>query len=219
MQAGYQARVEPRVQERYDIIGRVTPETRLVVTPRAGARIGLNIDVLAVHVPGQFFADVTADAPSFAGAELATARGAPLPPDDATPSEVMRAYVQAVKAGDEKNWLALHTDWVAMGGEGGRPLFRPYQPYKNYIGDYTRARNLLLHKVSDVQPLWESDPRVVIAGDGPAGLPHVEQVSVLLDHVGHFDDENRVSHPDVHRLWQLRGRDGGPGASVSRNAL
>jgi hypothetical protein len=218
VQAEYQARVEPRVQEQYTIIGRITPETRLVVTPR-GAKIGLNIEVLAVHVPGQFFADVSGGTPGFAGAELAIARGAPLPPDAATPSDVMRACVQAVKAGDERNWLTLYADWIAMGGEGP-PLFRPYDPYKNYMPDYTRARNLLLHKVSDVQPVWESDPRIVITGDRAAGVPRVEQVSVLLDHVGHFDDGDRVfCSTEVRRLWQLQRQDGGPWRISSRNAL
>lgn len=218
VQADYLARVEPRLQERYDIVGRITPETRLVVTPRAGAKIGLNVEVLAVRVPGHFFVDLTGQTASFAGADLATARGATLPPDDATPSEVMRAYVQAVKAGDEKKWLALFADWVAMGGEGA-PLFRPYQPYKNYLDSYTRARNLLLHKVSDVEPVWESEPRVVIAG-ADSGVPTVEQVSVVMDHIGHFDDGDHVfCSTDVNRLWQLQRQNGGPWRITSRNAL
>ena len=219
VQADYQARVEPRLPEKYDIIGRVTPDTRLVVT-RYGAKIGLDIEVLAVRVPGQLFADVTRDTPSFAGAELASARGAPLPPDDASPSDVMRAYVLATKAGDEKMWLALHADWIAMGGDNERPLFRPYDPYKNYPSDYTRARNLLLHKVSHVEPAWESDPRVVIAGTEFEGAPKVEQVSVLMDHIAHFDDGDHVfSSSDVNRLWTLQRQNGGPWRISSRNTL
>ena len=219
VQGEYQARVEPRLQERYDIVGRVTPDTRLVVT-RNGAKIGLDIEVLAVRVPGQFFTDVTRDPPSFAGAELATARGAPLPPDDTSPSDVMRAYVLAVKAGDENLWLALYADWIAMGGDAERPLFRPYDPYRNYTSDYTRARNLLLHKVSHVEPAWESDPRVVIAGTEFEGAPKVEQVSMLMDHIAHFDDGDHVfCSSDVNRLWQLQRQNGGPWRISSRNTL
>lgn len=220
VQGEYQARVEPRLPEKWDIIGRVTPATRLVVTPRNGTKIGLDIDVLAVRVPGHFFVDVTRDPPSFAGAELATARGAPLPPDDTSPSDVMRAYVQAVKAGDEKLWLALYADWIAMGGGGDRPLFRPYDPYRNYTDDYTRARNLLLHKVSHVEPAWESDPRVVIAGTEFDGAPKVEQASVLMDHIARFDDGDHVfCSSDVNRLWQLQRQNGGPWRICSRNTL
>ena len=74
---------------------------------------------------GHFFADLTKADGSFAGAELATARGLP-PPPDASPSEVMRAYVQATKSGDEKLWLALCADWVAIGGRG-RPLYASFR--------------------------------------------------------------------------------------------
>ena len=119
-QANYQARVEPRLPEQYDFIGRVGEQTRLVVSPRGGAKVGLNIEVLGARVAGHFFADLTKADGSFAGAELATARGLPPPPDAASPSEVMRAYVQATKSGDEKLWLALCADWVAIGGGGGR---------------------------------------------------------------------------------------------------
>ena len=94
----YQARVEPRVTEQYDVIGRVMPDTTLVVTSRGGAKIGLNIEVLAVRIPGHCFADVTGNAVTFAGAERATARGAAAPKDDASPSDVMRACVQAIEA-------------------------------------------------------------------------------------------------------------------------
>lgn len=215
----YQARVEPRVPEKYDVIGRVAPETKLVVTPRGGAKIGLNIEVLAVRVPGHFFADVTGTAAPFAGAEHAAARGAAAPQDDASASDVMRAYVQAVKTGDEKLWLALYADWVAWSGEG-RPYYRPFDPYKNYTSDYTRARNLMLHKVAHVEPVWESEPLVILKGDEFDGAPKVEQVHLLTDHVGQFDDGNHVfCTNELTRVWQLQRRDGGPWRISSRNVL
>jgi hypothetical protein len=222
VQADYQARVEPAIQEKYDIIGRVMPDTRLVVTERAGAMIGLNIEVLAVRVPNQFFADLAGSAQSFTGAEIATARGAPPPPDTASPGDVLRAYVQATKAGDEKLWLALYADWVALGGDDEPPLYRAFDPYTNYMNDYTRARNLLLHKISQVEPVWESEPAVVIRSDAFDGAPTIEQVAVLVDHIGHFDDGDHVfCSMETSRLWHLQRRDGGPWriSSGSRNTL
>ena len=211
VQADYQARVEPSIQEKYDIIGRVLPDTRLVVTERSGAKIGLNIEVLAVRVPGQFFVDLAGTAQSFTGAELATARGAPPPPDSASPSDVMRAYVQATKSGDEKLWLALYADWVAMGDGDERPLYRAFDPFTNYMNDYTRARNLLLHKIAHVEPVWESEPRAVIKGTEFEGAPQVEQVAVLMDHIAHFDDGDHVfCSLETSRLWHLQRRNGGP---------
>jgi hypothetical protein len=218
-QQSYQARVEPRMQEKYDIIGRVSPQTRLIVLPRHGAKVGLNVEVLAVRVPNHFFADLAAKPGSFAGEELATLRGTPTPPDDASPSDVMRTYVQATKAGDEELWLKLHADWLAMGGEG-RPLYRAFEPYRNHTSDYTRARNLLLHKVMHAEPVWESDPRVVMRGDEFNGAPKVEAVEVIMDHINKFDGETRVfCSIEVKRVWTLQRRDGGPWRITSRNGL
>jgi hypothetical protein len=187
------------------------------VTPRGGAKIGLNVEVLAVRLPGHFFVDVTTDTPSFAGADKATARGAALPQDDASPADVMRAYIQAVKTGDEKQWLALYSDWIAWSDEV-RPYYRPFDRYTNYMSDYTRARNLLLHKVSHVEPVWEGDSRVLF--EAFEGVPKVEQVSVLVDHIGPFDDGDHVfCTNELTRLWQLQRRDGGPWRIASRNGL
>src|SRR5262249_3704558 len=158
----YQASVEPRVPETYDVVGRIGPDTRLVITDR-GAAIGLNVDVLAVRVPDHFFTDVTGAQPSFAGAELASSRRVAMPPDPASPGDVMRSYVAAVKVGDEDGWLAHFAQWTAMGGEG-MPLYRPFDPYSNYMQDYTRARDLMLHKVCHAEPVWESDPTPIFRG-------------------------------------------------------
>jgi hypothetical protein len=215
----YQARIQPRVPEQYDVIGRITGDTSLVVTPRDGAKIGLNIEVRAVRVPGHFFADVTGKSASFAGAERATARGATAPPDDASPSDVMRAYVQAVKLGDEPLWLALYADWVAWSGDG-RPYYRAFAPYKNFTPDYTRARDLMLHKVAHVEPVWESEPAVVLRGDEFDNAPRIEQVHVLMDHIGQFDEGTYVFCTiELTRVWLLQRRNGGRWRISSRNVL
>jgi hypothetical protein len=131
----------------------------------------------------------------------------------------MRAYVQAIKAGDEELWLKLYADWIAMGGEG-RPLYRPFDPYKNYMNDYTRSRNLLLHKVSHAEPVWESEPRLVMRGDEFDGAPKVEMVDLIMDHIGGAGGANHVFNGiEVHRMWTLQRRDGGPWRITSRNGL
>jgi hypothetical protein len=216
--AEYQARIQPRVTEQYDVIGR-TGGTSLVVTPRDGAKIGLNIEVLAVRVPGHFFADVTGEATSFAGAECAAALGASAPKDDASPSEVMRAYVQAVKLGDDRLWLSLYADWVAWSGDE-RPYYRAFAPYKNFMPDYTRARDLMLHKVAHGEPVWESEPAVVLRGDEFDGAPRIEQVHVLMDHIGQFEKGAHVfCTTELTRVWVLQRRNGGPWRISSRNVL
>jgi hypothetical protein len=217
-QAEYQASVEPRVPERYDVIGRVAPDTRLVVAGR-GAIIGLNIEVLAVRVPGHFFADLAGGQQTFTGAGRARSRAAAMPPDDASPGDVMRACIAALKAGDAGTWRALFCDWTAIGGEG-MPLYHPFNPYANAMADYTRALNLVLHKVCHAEPIWESEPRPIIRGDGFAGAPQIDEVTVLMDHIGRFEDGDRVfCITELNRVWSLQRRDGGPWRIASRNVL
>ena len=58
-------------------------------------------------------------------------------------------HVQAVKAGDETLWLALYADWVAMGGDGEPPLYRPYDPYTNYTNDSASEKVRLVSAFHD----------------------------------------------------------------------
>ena len=88
------------------------------------------------------------------------------------------------------------------------------------MSDYTRARSLMLHKVEHVEPAWESDPREILKGDEFDGAPHVEEIHVLMDHTGRFDDGDYVfCTNELTRLWRLQRRDGGPWRITSRNVL
>jgi hypothetical protein len=217
-QSDYQARVEPRLPEKYDLVGRVGADTRLVIG-RRGALIGLNIEVLAVRVAGHFFADLMNAAIPFAGAERMALRRTALPADDASPSDVMRAYIAAVKVGDEKVWQLLYADWVAIGGEG-RPFYRAFDRYTNYLSDFTRSRNLILHKVCHAEPVWESDAHFIVRGDEFPDAPKVEQAIVVMDHIGRFDEGDVVfATIELHRVWELQRVNGGPWRIASRNIL
>jgi hypothetical protein len=183
------------------------------------AKIGLDIEVAAVRIPDQLFVDLTSSNPTFAGVERTLGRGAIMPPDNASPADVMRAYIAAIKAGDEKVWVALYADWTAIGGEG-LPLYRPYSPYERYEREFTTARNLLLHKFVHAEPVWESDPRLVVAGNEFPGAARIEEVTVMVDHIARYDDGDFVTaNLDVHRTWELQRRDGGPWRLYPHNAL
>jgi hypothetical protein len=71
-----------------------------------------------------------------------------------------------------------------------------------------------------VEPVWESEPRVILKGDEFDGAPQVEQVHLLMDHVGQFDDGNHVfCTNELTRVWSLQCRDGGPWRIATRNVL
>ena len=137
---------------------------------------------------GHFFADLRKRTARSRVPELATARGLPPPPDAASPSEVMRAYVQATKSGDEKLACAARIGW-RLAGEGGRCT----RPFDQCLHERLhRARNLLLHKIEHVEPVWEGEPRAAIRGDEFEDAPTVEMVDVVMDHIGNFEGEHRV---------------------------
>jgi hypothetical protein len=77
--------------------------------------------------------------------------------------------------------------------------------------DWTRARASMLGRVYDARVLWTGDPRVVTDGSGYPGAPRIEEVDVVIDHIGKFDDGYRVfTDTTVHRQWQLQRVNGGP---------
>lgn len=217
-QGRYRAKVEPRVPQTMDLIGRVLPDLRLAVTGRGGTVVGLVIEVVALRVPGHFFIDLSGSGVRFAGEELLDEE-VEVPAASALPGKVTQAMFSALKAGQEQTWRSLFADWLAVDGEP-RPLYRPHQPYPLWSEDWTRARDLILNKVSDVRICWEGEPRTLMGGGEFPGAPRVEEVSVEVDHIERFGDEARVfSLVGLHRHWTLQRIDGGPWRIASRHGI
>lgn len=213
--ADYQIRVAPRPRDEIDIVGRIKPDTRMVVY-QGRAYVGLDIELLAAKVNGHFYIDLTTPDASFAGRDRLQGADVSLPPDDAEPADVIRTAVAAVKAGNEAVWRELYATWTATAGDG-LPYYRPFAPYDTWESDWRRARNVMLNKVCDARPVWTSEPRPIVDHTHFSSAPHIEQVFVEVDHVGRFDDGDRVfSSVDVRRVWTLQRRDGGPWRIASR---
>src|SRR6185503_6455465 len=95
------------------MICRVLPEPRLMVVNGRGI-FGLQAEPVAALVGDAMFVDLTVakDGVSpFALEEKLMTLSAALPPDDATPRQVMEALVAALKEGDPTLWKALFADW------------------------------------------------------------------------------------------------------------
>ncbi|MCP3136655.1 hypothetical protein [Pyxidicoccus xibeiensis] len=212
----YKMKVNARTPESFDVVARIAPQTRMAVT-RSGSAIGLDLDPVAVRAPGRFFMDLSTA--SFAGEELLPTASGALPPDDASPSDVMRVLVRALKDGQDSLWKSLFADWSAGGG-GALPFYRPFHPYNTWDGDWRRARNLILNKVRHVEPVWESEPRELMSGREFEGAPHVEEVVVEMSHVDRFEEVDRVFVTvSLRRVWGLQRRNGGPWRIVTRNSI
>jgi hypothetical protein len=213
--AEYKTYVAPRPRDEMDMVGRVAPDARMVVY-QGRAYVGLDIEVVAAKVNGHFSIDLTAPDARFAGRERAEAAEIEPPPDDAEPADVMRTAVAAVKAGSETVWRELYAEWTATEGDPF-PYYRPFAPYNTWESDWRRARNVMLNKVCDARPVWTSEPRTILDERHFPGAPRIEQVLVEMDHIGRFDDGDRVfSSVDVRRVWALQRRDGGPWRIASR---
>lgn len=216
--ARYKTKVVPRVAEQFNLVGRITEQTRLVMTARETV-VGFNIDPIAIHVPGHFFALLNDNDYGFAGESALADLSCPAPAADASACDVMRTLIAAVKAGDSELWRTLFADWVASNSDS-QPYYRPFAAYNNWDSDWTRARNIMLNKVVHIEPSWQSDVRTIMTGQEFDGAPHIEEVTVELDHINRFDDGDWVfSSIEVNRVWQLQRRNHGPWRIASRNTL
>jgi len=223
-QSRYRLKVSPRFNETMDVIGRILPQTRMVVT--RGATIGLDIEPVAIRQQKTFFADLTGTTDLFAGEELLKSAEIATLRDDASPTDVVRCAIAALKGGNDRMWRSLYATWTAIGGEG-LPYYRPFNPYNNWESDWNYARNVILNKVIYVEPIWESDVRTVMTGKEFEGAPTIDEVIVEVNHIGHFEDvpfsdgkKDRVfSIVETHRIWQLQRLNNGPWKIVSRQGI
>ena len=222
----YQAKVAPRIAERYRLVARIRDDPVLLTADGRPAR-GLLVDVIGGSAgagEGDFFVDLRRPAPApgaeragglsrFAGEEELAAVDVPELVDDASPAEVVATAIQAIKWGDQPTWRGAFADWRLFSRFSGPPVvdvaFR-VRP-GNYQRHWGEARRQILDYVYDAR----------VAGTGrvqtlrPAGLddggPAVEQVDVFVDYVGLIDDEYRTfTDVRVRRRWRLQRLDGGP---------
>lgn len=208
----YRRVVAPNIREDYALVGRVLPETRLLVIRDQGI-FGFQVEPVAALVGDAMFVDLTSvedGASPFAGEDAMLKPSAAMPPADATPRQVMEAWVAALKEGDLALWKSLFADWSVTQLPDGRPVLHPYEPW---ISDnsWEDSRRRMQDDVYAIEVVWTGDPRDAMTGAEFEGAPHIEEVDVELDHVGSFEGEYRAfSRATFNRLWLLQRVDGGP---------
>lgn len=216
-QLRYRRNISPDIADVFETVGRILPEPRMAVPTGQNAIIGLEVEPIAALM-GQgdalMFVDMSAakdGVASFAGEDAARVLPSAIPPDDASPQQVVEALINALHARDVETWFALFADWQFF-RDANEVWYNPYDPYpeNNRDSDWTRSRQVVLDHSYALRVLWVDDPRVFPAN--PAlGLPMIEKVDVEIDHIGRFDDEFRAFNLGlVHRTWTLARRNGGP---------
>lgn len=218
----YEQLVTPNLDPTYGIVGRILADPALVVVNGTGT-IGLELEPVAATVgDDRLFVDLTAETDGrslFAGeAELARPK-VPPPANDATPREVLEAAFAMLKAGDREQWLSLFANWMAVAGDGGRPIWHPF--WRPRLDErWVDARRRIEESVCDVRVYWCGDPHTIITGKEWDGLRPVDQVVVEVDHIGQFGDEFRAfSKIGLNRIWTLQRVDGGPWRITSEQGI
>lgn len=216
----YQRLVSPALPASYRTVGRVLPDPRLLVMDKRGV-YGLQFEPVAALVGEQMFVDLTqqkdGESP-FEGEAAFSIPSTAVPAPDATPRQVMEALVSALKAGDQVTWNALFaTWWVSL--EDGKALIHPSLSYRGGE-DWEASRRLVLDKVYDVRVAWTGEIRAITTGREFEGAPRVEEVTVVLDHVGLFDGEYRAyDNVGMNCRWTLQRSDGGPWRITSNQSI
>ena len=208
----YRKFVSPNLPSQFVIIARILPNPRLVVIDGRG-EFGMQVEVAAAMVGGAMFIDVSTPSNTeilFAGEARFRHAGGALPPDSATPAEVMTALIAAIKNGDQPLWQSLFAVWYVSFLDDGRAILHPYE---DRLQDeyWQESRTSVLGKVYGAAVVWTGDPRQIMTGKEFPGAPVIEEIDVEIEHIGQFDGEFRTFKDiNVNRLWQLQRRNGGP---------
>ena len=204
--ARYRRLVVPGIDERYELVGQVQAQpAQLVVGERA--YFGLHLTPVAALIGGAMFVDLRkaeAGVARFAGEEALRDQGGAVPPDTASPAEVLEVMVKALKSADQALWISLFATWAVGALPDGRPQFKANaveQPARYF----EEARRRIIERVHDLRPVWVDDIRVIFPGDAYPGQLRLEEVKVEMQHIGLFDGVYRpFSDVTVNRWWTLQ---------------
>jgi hypothetical protein len=217
-QARYKRNVVPTMKDTMEMAARLLPEQKLISIRGTGAVCGIGIEPIAVLLGDddrRIFVDLSVEregVSEFAGEASIRAMPSDLPPDDASPRQVMEALIVALYARDIKTWSALFADWRYVGADPF-PFYYPYCTYPEFSlgNDWEQSRRTVLERSYAIRVVWAGDPEVIAEEGTLPGLPRIERVQVELEHVGLFDGEYRAFNSVyVHRHWTLERRGGGP---------
>jgi len=220
----YQKVVTPTLAESYSIVGRIVPEPKMLVL-RGRPTTGLRVELAAVTAGNDaMFVDLTQakDGESLFAGEAALQRASEIAvPADASPRQVMEAFVEALKQGEEATWKGFFATWRAeRWDDDGEVRYFPYSPRRSLESDFVRARRLVLGEVYGAKVVWVSEVRRVMTGKEFKGAPTIDEVDLEIDHIGLFDGEHRAfTSINVRRRWVLQRQNGGPWRITTEQAL
>ncbi|MDQ1281170.1 MAG: hypothetical protein QG670_2434 [Thermoproteota archaeon] len=213
----YQTQVNPRLGERYQYVGRILDEPRMI-TFQGRAITGLSIQVVAARAgQEELFVDLMKPNQEgkfeFAGEMLISQFNILSPVNDALPSEVVEAMIRAIKFADEKLWKSLFAASRVMILDNGHAIYDPSSNPSNsalsFAWEY--SRKYIMSEVYDARVSRIGPVRRILLKDESKGLPDADEVYVFVDHYGLFENEYRsFVNMNVNRRWSLQRLNNGP---------
>jgi hypothetical protein len=222
----YQGQVTPQVSERYQFFGEIRNEP-IMVTFDGRPITGLMVKVIA-GMAGQdnFFVDLRKvnekNEVPFAGEEALSLFSTYPIGEDAPPEKVIEAMIHYIKYADKVSWKNLFSTWRIFPRWSGPPVIdTAYILSENsYLTLWEQSRKQIVTAIYDVRVLHTGPVFTLVQADKDHGIPHVEQVKVIIDHIGKFGDAYRsISNINVHRKWILQRINGGAWKIVEPQAL
>jgi hypothetical protein len=203
----YKTQINPRLDERYQYVGRILDEPRMIAF-QGRPITGLLIKVAAARAgQEEFFVDLEKSAVS----QLDTAVA---PSDDALPEKVVEAMIRAVKFANEKLWRSLFATWeIMMLPDSGRAIYNPSYTRGNtvFMSAWEYSRKYITSEVYDARVSRVGPVQRLLDKNDSKGLPDADQVHVFVDHYGLFDNEYRsFANMNVTRRWTLQRLNNGP---------
>lgn len=213
----YKAQVTPDVEERYGFIGEVLNEP-VILMYHAKPVAGVMVKVIAGMAGNDnVFIDLTLPVTDkkviFSGQEELVLFAAPPLNESASAEEVVKAMIYYIKVGDMDAWRKLFANWQIYTDWDGPPYIDMtyWMPEENYQNTWEKSRHLILNSVYDARIVYKTNMQTVVKENPAAGVPRVEQIKVLIDHIGFFDGQYRsFSSLVVHRKWVLQRLNDGP---------
>lgn len=213
---------------KYDIVGTIQAKEPVIASNGSNTITSATLVPLAIMARNtrnsdiRMFIDLKRDPanpdvdPLFAGeADLKPVIKEPLT-DESPPEKVIEAMVAALKYANKDLYFSLFADWsVRTRHQDGTSHIKPY-PLGDLERVWDRNRKEILTDVFDVRVIGVSQPRVLI--DGPEKLT---EVTVIVEHVGQFDDEYRtfLNTSFNRRKWRLQKRGDRPWKIMDRQSI
>lgn len=142
--------------------------------------------------------------------------------DNATPQQLIEAMIHYIKMGDMGAWKNLFSSWqIYSYGEGLVFVDMAYlHSEEQFQHRWSQSRKQLLGEIYDARVLYVGSIKTIINANAENGIPQVEQVKVIVDHIGKVEGHYKsISNLYVHRKWILQRLNGGPWKIVELQAL